>query len=124
MEIHSFLICLVNSKTIERQVWLELIDTAVEETDEYQISRNLEAQHRYLAWRTEKVVWIHILNFCLFRSHMIGDRSSHEKHACCLFFNFELFRNFLVCINIFKVGSGTRCFEEADRGYTCKGRRI
>lgn len=82
MEIHSFLICLVNSKTIERQVWLELIDTAVEETDEYQISRNLEAQHRYLAWRTEKVVWIHILNFCLFRSHMIGDRSSHEKHAC------------------------------------------
>ncbi|KAI5432671.1 phytochromobilin:ferredoxin oxidoreductase, chloroplastic [Lathyrus oleraceus] len=36
------------------KVWLELIDTAVEETDEYQISRNLEAQHRYLAWRTEK----------------------------------------------------------------------
>ncbi|XP_045827800.1 phytochromobilin:ferredoxin oxidoreductase, chloroplastic-like [Trifolium pratense] len=36
------------------KVWLELIDTAVKETDEYQIFRNLEAQHRYLTWRAEK----------------------------------------------------------------------
>ncbi|GAU43690.1 hypothetical protein TSUD_254190 [Trifolium subterraneum] len=36
------------------EVWLELIDTAVKETDEYQIIRNLEAQHRYLTWRAEK----------------------------------------------------------------------
>lgn len=36
------------------KVWLELIDKAVEETDESQILRNLEAQHRYLTWRAEK----------------------------------------------------------------------
>ncbi|CAJ2633621.1 unnamed protein product [Trifolium pratense] len=36
------------------KVWLELIDAAVKETDEYQIFRNLEAQHRYLTWRAEK----------------------------------------------------------------------
>ncbi|AET00890.1 putative phytochromobilin:ferredoxin oxidoreductase [Medicago truncatula] len=35
------------------KVWLELIATAVKETDGYQISHNLEAQHRYLTWRAE-----------------------------------------------------------------------
>lgn len=42
------------------QIWLELIDTTVKETDEYQIFDNLEAQHRYLTWRAEKVVWIYL----------------------------------------------------------------
>ncbi|KAK7320282.1 hypothetical protein VNO77_29616 [Canavalia gladiata] len=36
------------------KVWLELIGKVAEETDESQIFRNLEAQHRYLTWRTEK----------------------------------------------------------------------
>ncbi|XP_052108103.1 phytochromobilin:ferredoxin oxidoreductase, chloroplastic isoform X2 [Arachis duranensis] len=36
------------------KVWLELVSKAVKETDESQISRNLEAQHRYLVWRAEK----------------------------------------------------------------------
>nr|XP_012574845.1 phytochromobilin:ferredoxin oxidoreductase, chloroplastic-like [Cicer arietinum] len=36
------------------EIWLELIDTTVKETDEYQIFDNLEAQHRYLTWRAEK----------------------------------------------------------------------
>jgi len=39
---------------------LELIATAVKETDGYQISHNLEAQHRYLTWRAETVFWIYL----------------------------------------------------------------
>ncbi|XP_061361155.1 phytochromobilin:ferredoxin oxidoreductase, chloroplastic isoform X2 [Gastrolobium bilobum] len=38
------------------EIWLELIDKAVKETDGSQIFRNLEAQHRYLTWRAEKVI--------------------------------------------------------------------
>ena len=45
------------------QVWLDLIDKAVKETDESQIFHNLEAQHRYLTWRAEKVVWIYLKTF-------------------------------------------------------------
>ncbi|RYR45235.1 hypothetical protein Ahy_A07g031084 [Arachis hypogaea] len=36
------------------KVWLELVSKSDKETDESQISRNLEAQHRYLVWRAEK----------------------------------------------------------------------
>ncbi|XLR13718.1 hypothetical protein S83_041656, partial [Arachis hypogaea] len=36
------------------KVWLELVSKSVKETDESQIFRNLEAQHRYLVWREEK----------------------------------------------------------------------
>jgi hypothetical protein len=79
---------------------LELIDTAVKETDEYQIFRNLEAQHRYLTWRTEKVVWIYLKLLPILQS--------------CVY----------PCVhgNILKVGSRTRCFEEVDRGHTSQGR--
>ncbi|GFQ02891.1 phytochromobilin:ferredoxin oxidoreductase chloroplastic [Phtheirospermum japonicum] len=35
--------------------WLELMDQASEETDASQIMLNLESQHRYLTWRSEKV---------------------------------------------------------------------
>ncbi|KAG5038060.1 hypothetical protein JHK86_018900 [Glycine max] len=38
------------------KVWLKLICKAVKEIDESQIFHNLEAQHRYLTWRAEKVV--------------------------------------------------------------------
>lgn len=37
------------------QVWLELTDQATEENDTAKIIRNVEAQHRYLTWRSEKV---------------------------------------------------------------------
>ncbi|XP_019435724.1 PREDICTED: phytochromobilin:ferredoxin oxidoreductase, chloroplastic [Lupinus angustifolius] len=36
------------------KVWLELVGSAVKETDESQILCNLQAQHRYLTWRAEK----------------------------------------------------------------------
>ncbi|KAE9614706.1 putative phytochromobilin:ferredoxin oxidoreductase [Lupinus albus] len=36
------------------KVWLEMVGSAVKETDESQILRNLQAQHRYLTWRAEK----------------------------------------------------------------------
>lgn len=36
------------------KAWLNLIDTAVEDTDASQIICNREAQHRYLTWRAEK----------------------------------------------------------------------
>ncbi|OIW16422.1 hypothetical protein TanjilG_19138 [Lupinus angustifolius] len=36
------------------EVWLELVGSAVKETDESQILCNLQAQHRYLTWRAEK----------------------------------------------------------------------
>ncbi|XLR11699.1 hypothetical protein S83_039637, partial [Arachis hypogaea] len=34
--------------------YYKLVSKSVKETDESQISRNLEAQHRYLVWRAEK----------------------------------------------------------------------
>ncbi|XP_072985407.1 phytochromobilin:ferredoxin oxidoreductase, chloroplastic [Typha latifolia] len=36
------------------KAWLELVDQAVEEKDTLQILQNLEAQHKYLTWRSEK----------------------------------------------------------------------
>ena len=38
------------------QAWLELMDEAEEEDNESRIICNREAQHRYLAWRAEKVI--------------------------------------------------------------------
>lgn len=40
---------------LDMQVWLELMDGAVRETNEEKIDRNREAQHKYLTWRAEKV---------------------------------------------------------------------
>ena len=37
------------------QVWLELMDEAVQETSLEKVDRNREAQHKYLTWRAEKV---------------------------------------------------------------------
>ena len=37
------------------QVWLELMDEAVQETSVEKVDRNREAQHKYLTWRAEKV---------------------------------------------------------------------
>jgi hypothetical protein len=37
------------------QVWLELMDEAVQEISVEKIDRNREAQHKYLTWRAEKV---------------------------------------------------------------------
>lgn len=42
------------------QAWLELMDKASEDTDIPQITSNLEAQHRYLTWRAEKVGGVRI----------------------------------------------------------------
>lgn len=49
-----------------------MVGKAVKETDDSQILHNLHAQHRYLTWRAEKVVWICLRIFPLVR-HMIGD---------------------------------------------------
>ncbi|XP_022754226.1 phytochromobilin:ferredoxin oxidoreductase, chloroplastic-like [Durio zibethinus] len=38
------------------KAWIELMEQAVEDTDPSQIVCNLEAQHRYLTWRAEKVI--------------------------------------------------------------------
>jgi hypothetical protein len=52
---------------------------------------------------------------------MIGDLAM--RNACVYpFVILNCFLRFLVCGNILKLGSGTRCFEEADWGHTCKGR--
>ena len=40
------------------QVWLELMDEAVQETSLEKVDRNREAQHKYLTWRAEKVWFI------------------------------------------------------------------
>jgi len=37
------------------QVWLELMDEAVQETSVEKVDQNREAQHKYLTWRAEKV---------------------------------------------------------------------
>ncbi|RYR00489.1 hypothetical protein Ahy_B07g088610 isoform B [Arachis hypogaea] len=39
---------------VVKAVDLQLVSKSIKETDESQISRNLEAQHRYLVWRAEK----------------------------------------------------------------------
>ncbi|XP_052201759.1 phytochromobilin:ferredoxin oxidoreductase, chloroplastic isoform X2 [Diospyros lotus] len=36
------------------KAWLDLMDQAAEETNTSEITRNCEAQHRYLTWRAEK----------------------------------------------------------------------
>lgn len=54
---------------------------------------------------------------------MIGDLAM--RNACVYpFVILNCFLRFIVCGNILKAGSGTRCFEEADRGHTCQGRLI
>ncbi|XP_073224807.1 phytochromobilin:ferredoxin oxidoreductase, chloroplastic-like [Cicer arietinum] len=57
------------------KIWLELIDTTVKETDEYQIFDNLEAQHRYLTWRAEK----DLLRSFLFNGvNELGSKKFHD----------------------------------------------
>lgn len=49
--------------TINWQAWLSLMHQATEETDASQITLNLEAQHRYLTWRTQKVCPVFFITF-------------------------------------------------------------
>ena len=58
------------------QAWLELVDGATEENDESRIIRNREAQHRYLAWRAEKVINIFFYQFWEIRIGL------SNNHAC------------------------------------------
>ncbi|KAF3453996.1 hypothetical protein FNV43_RR04439 [Rhamnella rubrinervis] len=44
--------------------WLQLMKEATEEADPSGLNCNREPQHRYLTWRTEKVISI-LLCYCL-----------------------------------------------------------
>lgn len=51
------------------KVWLELTDQATEENDTAKIIRNVEAQHRYLTWRSEKDPGFPLLKKLIGESH-------------------------------------------------------
>lgn len=65
----------VNWCLLKCQAWLELLEQAVEETDESRIHQNREAQHKYLTWRAEKVPLICPL-FFFFLFFLFGYHSS------------------------------------------------
>ncbi|KAF3453155.1 hypothetical protein FNV43_RR03592 [Rhamnella rubrinervis] len=52
------LLCSLSIETETMQVWLQLMEEAAEEADPSGLNCNHEAQHRYLTWRTEKMISI------------------------------------------------------------------
>lgn len=69
------------------QAWLDLMEEAVEETDPSGIKYNVEAQHRYLTWRAEKVISILVYAFFLsyisfINSSLVGNRTVRRDFVC------------------------------------------
>ncbi|QHO02731.1 D-glycerate 3-kinase [Arachis hypogaea] len=72
---------------VVKAVDLQLVNKSVKETDESQISRNLEAQHRYLVWRAEKDPGQSVLKKLIgetLAKDLLRCATLHNNHNCNL----------------------------------------
>ncbi|KAK9725599.1 hypothetical protein RND81_05G156300 [Saponaria officinalis] len=85
------------------KAWLDLMEEAVEETDDARIMLNMEAQHRYLTWRAEKDPGHRMLK------NLIGEAGAKEVLKSFLFNGVDELgsKKFLDYFPEYELGDGT-----------------